>query len=130
MKKRVIAKRSGDGKKRKPTFICSAHPKPLPMSYDAEKARWVCTDEGCVQTRRPQQDPDTVMSIRSKPQLVIKEDEDGDLHPHLFWPDYNIMVAIPFSDSAVLTGNNGGKYLRWHFNGSEVVEVDVDGDLA
>ena len=127
LKKRVIAKKR-TSEVRKPRFICSAHPSPLPMVYNAERARWVCSDPNCVQTRRPHQDPGEVMSIRSTPKLVLREDEDGDIHAFLFWQDFNIMVSVPYANSRTLPSNNGGETLFWDFSVSEVETLDKEGN--
>ncbi|UVF61509.1 hypothetical protein SEA_DALANDE_96 [Gordonia phage DalanDe] len=116
-KTKVIAKRRTS--ERRPVFTCPAHPSPLPMEYDGEKGRWICSDPDCNQQRKPIATGGTV-TIREAPVLVLREDEDGDYRSFLFWQDHELIIEIPYSEVKVFRGKDGGKFLRWAFDSDHI----------
>lgn len=125
MGKPIIKKRGGA---RKPAFMCSAHATPVPMTYDPESAKWVCTDSKCVQFRRPEQTTTAgTMVLRRTPKLILRDDDDGDAQAFLFWEEHDIMVPIPFKDMKTFRASDG-MFLRWWFGEDDINTFDANGN--
>lgn len=93
---RVKAEKNGQSKKRKPKFICPKHREAMVFSPD--KQVWYCATAGCYESRMPEIDRTETHLVKSAPRLIGRQDEDGDVHWYLNFPDEGLMIEAPFID--------------------------------
>ncbi|QZE10881.1 hypothetical protein SEA_CHISANAKITSUNE_113 [Gordonia phage ChisanaKitsune] len=99
-------------RKRKPKFICPKHREP--MVFSSDKQVWYCGIAGCYESRMPEIDRTEIHLVKSTPRLVGKQDEDGDVHWYINFPDEGLMIEAPFKDaSVVLDPATNTASLKW-----------------
>lgn len=104
---RVKASKNASAKKRKPKFICPKHREA--MVFSADKQVWYCATPGCYESRMPEIDRTETHLVKSTPRLVGRQDEDGDVHWYLNFPDEGLMIEAPFRSVDVTTDPATGK---------------------
>ncbi|AZS07961.1 hypothetical protein SEA_KABOCHA_115 [Gordonia phage Kabocha] len=111
-------------RKRKPKFICPKHREPMVFSPD--KQVWYCGTAGCYESRMPEIDRTEIHLVKSAPRLVGKQDEDGDVHWYVNFPDEGIMIEVPFQDGGVVHNpSDNSVNLTWNIK--DYVTFDAKG---
>lgn len=101
---KVLAKRKGPSGK-KPSFICPKHKGVLIFSQINQL--WECPEPGCYQTRLPEIDRKEANVVKSPPKFIGRQDDDGDLHWYMNFPDEGILIELKFDSTSEWVAGKG-----------------------